>query len=81
MSYKAEYINHDQATEEEQEDFAFVFEDWGKVLRISNNGEVTYRHDRIEPEDRTFSRDYRWILAELEAAYRAGLRDAKEQSK
>lgn len=48
------------------------------TLVITDNEEERGYSDGGEPEDNTFGRDWSWVEMELERAYKAGLRDAKE---
>lgn len=46
-----------------------------RITVRDDNGERSYL-DSGEPEDNCFTRDYNWIEAELNAAYRQGKKDA-----
>ena len=51
-----------------------------KVLIIERNGVVVDEHwDGGEPEDSTFSRDWYWVVGELEKAYAFGFADGSEK--
>jgi hypothetical protein len=50
--------------------------DHRQVLRIVRNGVVILEEaDGGEPEDQSFYRDWKWVLAALEKAYALGLED------
>jgi hypothetical protein len=44
------------------------------VLRIEwDDGDVDEELDQGEPEDNSFTRDYRWVKGAIERAYRDGI--------
>lgn len=80
MTQRTWYI--DEMNEEEKEDYGMNDEyNCRSGFVIVDNGVRTVQVDGGEPEDNSFGRDWSWVEGALEAAYAAGLRDAKEISK
>lgn len=53
-------------------------DDYGRTYLVITDDKRIVKHiDGGEPEDNFYGRDWSWVAEELEAAYRAVLRDAK----
>ena len=66
---------------EYKEDSEDSYECWGE-LTIYRDGKVIAEHsDRVEPEDNSFYRDWRWIPDAIEQAYRFGIQDGANKNR
>ena len=51
---------------------------WGCITIKDGDGVRKY-YDKGEPEDKCFSRDYKWIKTELEKAYSSGYKEGYDE--
>jgi hypothetical protein len=80
---KVNLVNFDDLTEEEkkyQPDNGNG-KDCANYIKITHNGKtLDIMSDAVEPEDRTFARDFGDVIHAIELAYQKGLEDGKKLS-
>ena len=53
--------------------------EWANYIKVSDGADtVMILSDAAEPEDATFTRDFKGVVEAIERAYKIGLRDGKK---
>lgn len=82
MSYKVKQMRYEDLDEDQRQDLSDngCGERFADYLVIEIDGEnVGVYSNAMEPEDVCFSRDLSWIKVELEAAYKRGFHEGRQE--